>query len=318
MFEGFPLVPAQASTYARGVDILYFSLVGFSVFFTVLISLLILYFAIRYRARTPGELAAPTSVGLHVEVLWMVAPFVTAISLLVWGVTLFMDLQRPPADALEMTVIGRQWMWKVQHPSGHREINELHVPVGQAVRLVMASEDVIHSFFVPAFRIKQDVLPGRFTTTWFEATEVGRYHLFCAEYCGTDHAQMGGWVIVMEPAAYQRWLSAGALPESPEAAGARVFAEQECGSCHTGEPDARGPSLAGLLGQVVTFADGSSVVADEHYLRESILNPRARIVAGYRPLMPPFRGRISEEGLVDLIAFLTSLPSEVAPERSER
>jgi cytochrome c oxidase subunit 2 len=198
-------------------------------------------------------------------------------------------------------------MWKLQHPGGKQEINELHVPVGQPVKLTMATEDVIHSFFVPAFRVKQDVVPGRYTTLWFEATRVGEYRLFCAEYCGTLHSAMGGRVVVMEPADYQSWLSGGEPTESPVVAGARLFEQRGCKSCHQVASGQRGPALEGLLGSTVRLAGGDAVVADEDYLRESILTPNAKLVEGYRPLMPTFRGQLSEESLLQLIAYIKSL-----------
>jgi len=317
MFKGFPLIPEQASTYARGIDTLYYGLVVFSLFFTILIFLLILWLAIRYRRRHGHEVPTRSVIDLRLEVAWTLGPFAIAVGLLVWGVVLFLGLQRPPPDALEIQVVGKQWMWKLQHPSGHREINELHVPVNRPIRLTMASQDVIHSFFVPAFRVKQDVLPGRYTTLWFEATRTGRYHLFCAEYCGTEHSLMGGWVEVMTPADYQRWLSGGAPPASPAAAGARLFEQHACDTCHRTGPGQRGPSLQGLYGQLVELDGGGTVVADEQYIRESILDPRAKVVAGYRPLMPTFRGRLSEEQILELLAFIRSLGGAPPGERSQ-
>jgi cytochrome c oxidase subunit 2 len=224
-----------------------------------------------------------------------------------WGASLFFTISRPPAGALEIQVVGKQWMWKFQHPDGQREINELHVPVGRPVKLTMASEDVIHSFFVPAFRVKMDVVPGRTTTTWFEATKPGVYHLFCAEYCGTKHSGMIGRVVVLEPVQYQQWLSGGAIGEPPALAGEKLFRNLGCNACHRPGPGGLGPSLEGLFGTSRELQTGDTVMADEDYLRESILNPNARIVAGYQPIMPPFQGRITEEGLLQLIAYIKSL-----------
>jgi cytochrome c oxidase subunit 2 len=201
-------------------------------------------------------------------------------------------------------------MWKNQHPTGQREIDELHVPVGQPVKLMMTSEDVIHSFFVPAFRIKEDVLPGRYTTLWFTPTKPGRYHLFCAEYCGTDHSRMIGWVTVMEPEDYQAWLAGGPAPASPAAAGEQLFTQLACSTCHKSEPGGRGPVLAGVFGSKVTLASGEIVTADEDYLRESILNPTAKVVAGFQPIMPSFQGQVSEEGILQLITYIKSLSGE--------
>jgi cytochrome c oxidase subunit 2 len=226
-----------------------------------------------------------------------------------WGSSLYFTGITPPGNAMEIHVVGKQWMWKFQHPEGPREINELHVPVGQPIKLTMASEDVIHSFFVPAFRAKMDVVPGRYTTTWFQANRVGSYHLFCAEYCGTTHAGMGGRVVVMTPTDYERWLGGGATGESLVTMGERLFQQLGCLTCHQPDGTGRGPVLIGLFGQQVRLENGKTVVADEAYLRESVLDPTAKIVAGYPPLMPPFQGQISEEGLLQIIAYLRSLGS---------
>lgn len=315
MWESFPLIPEQASTYATKVDALYYSLVAFSVFFSVLIFLLIFFFAVRYRRRSPDEVPEVTHGDLRLEVAWTVIPFGIAVVLLVWGVNLYLEQARPPADALEISVVGKQWMWKIQHPSGRREINELHVPLGTPVQVTLATEDVIHSFFIPAFRVKQDAVPGRFTRLWFEATKVGEYHLFCAEYCGTRHAVMGGRVVVMEPLDYQNWLAGGPPSESPVVVGEKLFTQLGCKSCHWAGSGQRGPALTDLLGSTVRLESGETVIADEAYLRESILNPAAKIVEGYRNLMPTFRGMVSEESLMQLLAFIRSL-SEPAQEES--
>lgn len=312
MWESFPLIPEQASSFAAEVDLLYYSLVAFSLFFVVAIFSLILYFAVRYRRREGpsdhGHEPEPASRRLVVwEVLWTAIPFVIACGLLVWAVNLYVVQKRPPENALSINVVAKQWMWKIQHPTGQREINELHVPTGRPVKLTLASEDVIHSFFVPAFRVKQDVVPGRLTTLWFEPTRVGEYHLFCAEYCGTDHSGMGGRVVVLDPADYQKWLSGGAASEPPLELGARLFEQRGCKSCHAAGPSRRGPSLVGLTGSTVTLASGQTVVADADYLRESILDPNAKLVAGFRPLMPTFRGQLSEAGILGLVAYVESL-----------
>ena len=224
-----------------------------------------------------------------------------------WGASLYFTISRPPAEALAITVVGKQWMWKFQHPQGPREINQLHIPVGRPVQLTMASEDVIHSVYVPAFRVKMDVVPGRYTSMWFEATQTGTYHLFCAEYCGTSHAGMIGQVTVLTPTAYEAWLSGGTAGESPVAAGERLFQQLGCQSCHRPDAVGRGPSLQGLFGQTQRLQSGASIVVDEAYVRESILLPNAKIVAGYTPIMPTFQGQISEEGLLQIIAYIRSL-----------
>jgi cytochrome c oxidase subunit 2 len=225
----------------------------------------------------------------------------------VWGAIIYFDIYNPPNDALEIGIVGRQWMWKAQHAEGQREINELHVPVGQAVKLTMTSEDVIHDVFLPAFRIKQDVLPGRYTTLWFQATKAGEYPLFCAQYCGTQHSGMVGRVVVLEPAEFEKWLSGGATGVSMIDQGASLFKRFGCETCHGAGGTSQGPSLAGLFGKTVKLQEGTTVTADENYIRESILDPRAKIVAGYQPIMPTFKGLVSEEGLLQLIAYIKSL-----------
>ena len=301
-----PLFPERASTIGAGVDHLFFYLLGVSVFFSTLIFALVFYFAIRYRRRLPSDKAEQIASSVPLELLWTFVPLCLVAVMFYWGASLFLRHAIAPAGAADIYVVGKQWMWKLQHAEGPREINELHVPAGRPFRLVMTSEDAIHSFFVPAFRIKQDVLPGRYTTLWFQATKPGRYHLFCTQYCGTNHARMGGWVHVMEPDAYQQWLSDHSIGAAMPVAGARLFADLGCGTCH--QPDSlRGPSLVGLYGRRVTLADGGSVVADEAYIGQSILNPAARLTQGFGPLMPTFQGQISEEDLFQLIAYVKSL-----------
>jgi cytochrome c oxidase subunit II len=307
------LFPQQASSFAPHVDALYGFLIAVTAFFSLLIGALVVSFAIRYRRRSPGEIPPAVHESGLLEVVWTVIPLGLVLIMFFWGAAVYFRITRPPAGAIEIYVTGKQWMWKIQHGDGHREMNELHVPVGQPVRLTMASEDVIHSFFVPAFRFKRDVVPGRFSIAWFEATKPGRYHLFCAEYCGTRHSGMIGWVYAMKPADYQAWLSGGAAGESLAAAGAKRFQEQACNTCHAEQAGARGPSLIGLFGKTVRLQGGQTVVADEAYLRESITNPQARLVEGYPPIMPTFQGLISEEGLLQLIAYIKSLsPSPAA------
>ncbi|HTO87884.1 MAG TPA: cytochrome c oxidase subunit II [Thermoanaerobaculia bacterium] len=307
------LFPQQASSFAPHVDALYGFLIAVTAFFSLLIGTLVVSFAIRYRRRSPGEIPPVVHESGLLELVWTVIPLGLVLIMFFWGAAVYFRITRPPTGAIEIYVTGKQWMWKIQHGDGHREMNELHVPVGQPVRLTMASEDVIHSFFVPAFRFKRDVVPGRFSIAWFEATKPGRYHLFCAEYCGTRHSGMIGWVYAMKPADYQAWLSGGAAGESLAAAGAKRFQEQACNTCHAEQAGARGPSLVGLFGKTVHLQGGQTVVADEAYLRESITNPQARLVEGYPPIMPTFQGLISEEGLLQLIAYIKSLsPSPAA------
>jgi cytochrome c oxidase subunit 2 len=233
----------------------------------------------------------------------------------VWGAKVYFHLNRPPDDAMTVSVVGKRWMWKLRHPTGQREIGELHVPVGRAVKLVITSEDTIHSFFVPAFRIKKDAVPGRYNMAWFRATKTGTYHLFCAEYCGTEHSKMIGRVVVMEPEEYQVWLAGGPTPESPVLAGEKLFTELNCVTCHRPDSAGRGPVLNGIFGRPVALASGERVVADEAYVRESITSPAARVVAGYQPVMPTYLGQVSEEQVISLIAYIESLqaPSQAAP-----
>ena len=238
-----PLFPEQASAMAARVDHLYFYLLAVSGFFAVLIAILVIIFAIKYRRRSEHELPRGIEGSLKLEIAWTVIPLGIAMSFFFWGARLFFAMNRPPNDALEVYVVGKQWMWKIQHADGQREINELHVPVNRAVRLTMTSEDVIHDFFVPAFRMKKDVLPGRYATAWFQATKTGRYHLFCAQYCGTKHSAMIGWIDVMEPADYQAWLSGGAASESLASAGAKLFQRHACNTCHRPDSLGRGPNL---------------------------------------------------------------------------
>ena len=307
MLSDLPLFPEQASTGAARVDALFMFVMVVSVVFATLIFSLVLYFAVKYRRRSDTEQPRPILGDVRLELLWTVIPLGLTMIMFVWGARLYFTTANPPADAMEVAVVGKQWMWKFQHPEGRREINELHVPVGRPVKLTMASEDVIHSFFVPAFRVKMDVVPGRYTTTWFEATRPGTFHLFCAQYCGTVHAGMGGRVVVLTPTAYEAWLSGGATGESPVAAGERLFQQLGCATCHRADGPGNGPSLVGLFGQTVRLHSGETVLADEAYIRESVLNPTAKIVAGYQPIMPTFQGLISEEGLLQLIAYIRSL-----------
>jgi cytochrome c oxidase subunit 2 len=313
MQSWIPFVPESASTESGKVDALYFYLSGVTVFFTLLIALAIIFFVIKYRRRTPHEVPRPIAGSHRLEMLWSVIPFVIAMSFFVWGAQLFFRNSRPPTDALEVYVVGKQWMWKFQHTTGQREINELHVPVGRKIKLIMATEDVIHDVYIPAFRIKADVVPGKYTSEWFEATKPGRYHLFCAEYCGMNHSGMGGWVVVMEPTEFDNWLSGNVGAQSTATTGHQLFQTLGCASCHgpNGE-GGRGPALLGVFNSQVQLATGQTIHGDESYIRESILNPQAKIVAGYGPIMPTFQGVVNEEQMVQLIAYLKSMSSNPA------
>jgi len=301
-----PLFPVQASAYAPMVDHLVYFLLAVSVFFAVGIFLSIFYFAIRYRRRSESEVPAPMHGAMSLEIAWSVIPFLLTMVMFGWGARIFFTVSRPPDDARTVYVVGKQWMWKLQHMEGQREIDELHIPVGQPVKLIMTSEDVIHDFFVPAFRTKMDVIPGRYTTAWFKPTKPGKYHLFCSQYCGTNHSAMVGWVYVMEPTDYQAWLSGG--PQGTMASsGEKLFRDMACANCHHPDGHGRGPSLRNLYGSPVELADGTTVKADEGYLRESILNPSAKIVKGYQPIMPTFQGLLTEENILQLTEYIKSL-----------
>jgi cytochrome c oxidase subunit 2 len=307
MWSDLPLFPQSASTISGRVDMLYFFLVTVAGFFSVLIFGLVFCFALRYHRSARNPVARQIHGSLGLEIVWSVIPLALTMVMFGWGAVLYLRNARTPPGSMEIYVVAKQWMWKIQHTEGAREINELHVPTGAPVRLVMTSEDVIHSFYVPAFRVKQDVMPGRYTSMWFQPTQPGKYHLFCAEYCGNQHSAMGGWVYVMEPAEYEQWLSGGSTGESMVTAGQALFERLGCSSCHKSEGGGRGPSLEGLLGRNVQLDNGTTIVVDESYFRESILNPRAKIVAGYQPLMPTFQGQVSEEQILQLLSYIKSL-----------
>ena len=309
-------LPESASTLSGEVDALYFYIWGVTVFFTVLISSVVIFFVIRYRRRNPFEIPRPIEGSHKLETLWSVIPLLIVITFFVWGAKLYFTEYKPAQNAIEIYVVGKQWMWKFQHATGQREINELHVPVGRKVKLIMTTEDVIHDLFVPAFRTKIDVVPGKYTTEWFEATKPGTYNFFCAEYCGMNHSGMRGYVVVMEPTEYENWLSGNAGQTSPAAAGRNLYESLGCVSCHGANAEGgRGPALLGVYGSKVVLNNNSSVTADEGYLRESILNPQAKIVTGFGPIMPSFQGQVSEEQLLQVVAYIKSL-STAKPEQA--
>jgi len=303
----FQLFPEQASTFAAGVDHLTYFLLAVAVFCPLLIFCSIFYLAIRYRRRNDRELPHVQHGGMALEIVWSAIPFGITMVMFTWGASVFFNESRPPDNAMPLYVVAKQWMWKIEHMEGQREINELHIPLGRAVRLTMASEDVIHSFFVPAFRVKQDVVPGKYSTIWFQPTKPGKYDLFCAEFCGTRHSGMIGWVYVMEPQDYQRWLSGGSSEETLSESGEKLFTNLACSNCHKADGTGRCPSLEGLFGKTVQLANGAKVMADEAYIRESILHPAAKIVAGYQPVMPTFQGLVTEDGVLQLIEYIKSL-----------
>jgi cytochrome c oxidase subunit II len=305
---GFPLFPDRASVMADRVDVLFFFLLALTGLVTIAVAALVLYFAVRYRRR-PGPPVIPRQIrgSTGLELAWTIGPMLVFLIPFVWGARLYVEAYQAPPGAMTINGIGKQWMWKFQHPGGQREIDSLHVPLGRPVRLLLTSEDVIHSLYVPAFRMKQDVLPGRYTTVWFQADRAGTFHLFCSEFCGTSHSQMRGWVTVMEPDAYERWLTLEAS-ESLASRGAKLFQQLGCWTCHRDDSLRRAPVLAGLYGRPVQLADGRVVRADETYIRESILEPAAKVVLGWQPIMPTFKGRVNEEQMMQLVAYIQSLP----------
>jgi cytochrome c oxidase subunit 2 len=306
MWQNVPLWPQRASTFANNVDALYIFLIAVTGFFTLLVFALVAFFAIKYRQK-PGREATQIEGSLALEATWTLIPFGLFMMMFVWGAAVYLGEMQPPKNAMDVFVVGKQWMWKLQHPEGVREINTLHIPVGRDVRLTMISQDVIHSFYVPAFRIKQDVLPGRYTTVWFHPIKTGRYHLFCAEYCGTMHSGMIGEVVVMEPAEYATWLSSGSNEGSMATDGQKLFAQLGCATCHRSDTQGRGPNLANAYNKPVMLDNGTTVVADDNYIRESILNPGAKITAGFKPIMPTFSGIVNEDQLLSLIAYVKSI-----------
>ena len=309
----FPLFPPSASTVAVEMDLLYAFIVAVCAFFTVLVAALVVYFTVKYRRRHPDDVGADIHGSLALELTWTFIPFVLSLVMFAWGASLFFRLATPPANAMELFVVGKQWMWKVQHPEGVREINEMHVPIGRPVRITLGSEDVLHDYSIPAFRVKMDAVPGKLTTLWFEATVPGRYHIFCAEYCGTKHSGMIGEVIAMQPQDYEVWLAGGRSTGTAAQNGERLFSDLACITCHKTDSTGRGPSLLGVFGSQVELTDGRKVTADENYLRESVMNSQAKIVKGYQGIMPAFQGMVSEENLMQLIAYIKTLkPAEPA------
>lgn len=299
-------IPEQASTYAVLVDPLFYALTIFTLVFVVGVTLVLIFLGMKYIQR-PGSGRKSVHVeNMALELTWSVIPAIIALGIFLWGSVLYYDFRNIPENTLDINVIGKQWMWKVQHPNGLREVNELTVPVGQPVKLTMTSQDVLHSFYIPAFRVKQDVIPARYTNMWFEATKTGTYPLFCAEYCGTEHSTMGGYVHVVDPAEYQQWL-AGGPALTPVQAGEALFTSMGCATCHAAGDASRGPALEGKFGAEETLRDDSTILVDEEYLRESILNPNAKIVKGFTPLMPSFTSQLTDDDVANLIAYIKSL-----------
>lgn len=309
MFENLSLFPEAASTVAGRIDGLYFFLVAMTTFATAGVCAALLYFCIRYRRKHDVK-SVQIAGSIPLEIFWSAVPFFLWVGVFVWGAKVYLEVNTPPIEGMQFYVTGKQWMWKIQHPTGHTEINSLHVPVGEPVILTMISEDVIHDFYVPEFRVKNDVLPGRYTRVWFEATKVGSYKLLCAEYCGTDHSRMIGQVVVMDPADYQTWLSGADAGEEPVEAGRKLFENLRCVTCHAAASGQRGPDLANRFGLEADVDGGRRVLFDEDYIRNSILEPKRHISTGFQPLMPTYEGQINEGQIQNLIAYIKSLSSE--------
>ena len=313
MQSPLPFFPEQASNFAGNVDTLFSFILLTCLFFSVLVTLLIILAALKYKRKTVGEVGSADHGNMVLEVGWTLIPLVIALGMFAWGAAVYVNYRTTPKDTLDIYVVGKQWMWKLQQPNGRKEINELHVPVNRNIKLIMGSEDVIHDFYVPAFRVKMDVVPGRYNTMWFRPTKIGKYHFFCSQYCGTNHAVMGGWVTVMDPAEYAAWLSDEGGDLNPVAAGEKLFSQLACNTCHLPNGTGRGPSMNGVYDGKVALADGSTVTADEAYIRESILQPKAKIVAGYQPVMPTFQGLVTEEQIMNLTAYIKSLQTQPVP-----
>ena len=310
----FHLFPPQASTSAHETDNLYFALTLLSLFFMAVIFLPILFFCIKYRRGSNADRSNPSTGSNVIEFGWTTLPTLMGLALFGWSAVDYFRIERKPSDAIDVQIVGKQWMWKIQHAEGKREINELHLPVNRTVALTLTSQDVIHSFFVPAFRVKQDVVPGKYTSEWFEPTRTGEYHIFCSQYCGTQHAQMIGRVVVMQPQAYESWLRTGEQSESIVRAGERLFHDRGCSGCHAPNSKFHAPLLEGLYRKPVPLSDGTMVTADDQYLRDSILQPAKQISAGYDNIMPSFSGHLTEEEIMELIAYLKAIGKQEPPQ----
>ncbi len=311
--QWIPLFPEQASSFAWQVDLLYAYLIVVSVVFSIPVIAAVFYFGIRYREverySTPDEMHG----SMVLETVWSIIPFVVSMTIFLGGAIVFYNQFTPPADSMDVYVVGKQWMWKIQHESGQREINELHVPVGRNIKLTMTTEDVLHDFDVPAFRTKVDVVPGRYTYMWFQPTKPGKYRLFCAEYCGLNHSGMGGWVYVMEQRDFDNWLSGNVSGQTPVEAGKDLFENKlGCASCHAGGATQRGAKLEGIYNEEIKLVGGATVKADDNYIRNSILNPASQVVEGYQPIMPTFKGQVTEEQLNSLVVYIKSLSPTAA------
>jgi cytochrome c oxidase subunit II len=302
------LFPREASTIAPYADALYFFLLTITVIGLVLVATLVFGFSIRYR-QSNHPVAEQVEGSTLLEATWTIIPLALFLVVFVWGALLYFRIYTPPPNSMNIYIVGKQWMWKAEHPGGQHEINALHVPTGRPVQLTMISQDVFHSFSIPDFRVKREVIPGRYSTVWFEATTPGTYHLFCTQYCGTNHSQMIGEITVLSPEDYQKWTEGSTSGMSLAQNGERLFATMGCNACHSGSAAARGPNLAGVYGSKLQLASGSEVLVNEAYLRDAILNPSQHVTAGYTPIMPTYQGQVSEDGLIDLVEYIKGLDS---------
>ncbi|MCU1323088.1 MAG: cytochrome c oxidase, subunit [Acidobacteriaceae bacterium] len=300
------LFPAEASTIAPYTDALYFFLLAITVVGMAVVGALVVGFSIRYR-KEKHPVAIQVEGSTLLEATWTIIPLALFLVTFVWGALLYFRIYNPPTNSMNIYVVGKQWMWKAEHPGGQHEINALHVPMGRPVQLTMISQDVFHSFSIPDFRVKREVIPGRYSTVWFEATAPGTYHIFCTQYCGTKHSEMIGEVTVLTPDDYTKWTEGSTSGMSLAQNGERLFASMGCNSCHSGNAAARGPNLSGVFGSKLQLANGSEVLVNEAYLRDAILNPSQHVTAGYAPIMPTYQGQVSEDGLIDLVEYIKGL-----------
>jgi cytochrome c oxidase subunit II len=300
------LFPREASTIAPYMDELYLFLLAITVVGLVLVGSILTAFSIRYR-KSVHPVATQIEGSTLLEATWTIIPLAIFLVCFVWGALLYFRIYNPPVNAMNIYIVGKQWMWKAEHPGGQHEINALHVPTGRPIQLTMISQDVFHSFSIPDFRVKREVIPGRYTTEWFEATTPGTYHIFCTQYCGTNHSVMIGEVTVLSPADYEKWTQESTSGMSLAQNGERLFASMGCNACHSGDAAARGPNLAGVYGSKLLLTNGSQVLVNDAYLRDAILNPSQHVTAGYAPIMPTYQGQMSEDGLIDLVEYLKTL-----------
>ena len=310
------LFPAEASTIAPYTDALYFFLIAMTVVGMFLVVVLVFVFSLKYR-REKSPVATQVEGSTLLEATWTIIPLAIFLVTFVWGALLYFRIYDPPANAMNIYVVGKQWMWKAEHPGGQHEINALHVPAGRPVQLTMISQDVFHSFSIPDFRVKREVIPGRYTTVWFQATTPGSYHIFCTQYCGTQHSMMIGEVTVLTPEDYDKWTKQSTSGMSLAQNGERLFASMGCNACHSGTAAARGPSLAGVYGSRLTLANGGQVLVNDAYLRDAILNPSQHVTAGFAPIMPTYQGQISEDGLIDLVEFIKNMQSNYRVQQTQ-